>query len=170
MIYVVGCVHDIQSSDPVQGLEGSPEVKQQRDHFCHLLEGIFSEARADLVTEEWGRKSESFAQILKKKLGFRYVPINTTDEDLDGLGIPGDYMVLGRYTEEQRREWLRLRERTMLEKIRSARGAAESVVVICGFDHLQAFAEDLGKGEIVKQVDYKGECWYRHDVFFPPSF
>ena len=170
MIYVVGCHHDIQSSDPVPFLQGSPAVKEQRDHFRQLVERMLIGNEVGLVAEEWGRKSESFAEALSKERVVEYVNIHTNIEDLDALGIPRDYSNPIKYTLEQREGWLQQRERFMLEMIHSARGAAKTLVVICGFYHLGPLAEHLGNGERVIQVDYREEEWYRGEVFFPDSF
>jgi len=167
MIWVVGCVHDIQSNAPVPLLEGSPDVRGQRDHFRELLVRILFDERVELVAEEWGRESESFAQALAKKDMVRYVDINTSFEDLDALQIPRDYLGSPCCTPEQKQLWLRQRETFMVEKIRSTRGTADTVLVICGFDHLETVALQLGNDEPVVRVDYRKEDWYRKDAFFP---
>jgi hypothetical protein len=170
MIYVVGCDHDIQSSDPVACLEGSPALKQQRDHFRQLVERILSDVKVELVAEEWGRESESFAEALAKKHTVRYVNTNTNSEDLDALEIPSDYTNPIKYTAAQIEAWLQQREGFMLGKICCARGTAKTLLVICGFRHLGPLAEQLGNGERVIPVDYRKEKWYRDDLFFPVSF
>jgi hypothetical protein len=133
------------------------------------VERILSDDKVELVAEEWGRPSESFAKALAKKLTVRYVNINTEPEDLDALGIPRDYMESPCYTEEERHGWLQQRERFMLEKTRSTRGTAKIALVICGFHHLKPLTEQLGDGERVIPVDYRKDDWYRDDVFFPQS-
>lgn len=170
MIYVVGCEHPIQSSDPYPLLEGSPAVKEQRDYFRQLVGRILIDGKVELVAEEWGCPSETSAELLAGKHMVRYININTSLEDLDALGIPHDYIDPIKYTAEQRLEWLRRRERFMLERIRDARGPAEVLLIICGFDHLDQLAKQLGDGERVNQVDYRKEKWCRHDVFFSASF
>jgi hypothetical protein len=169
MIYVVGCEHPIQSSDPYPLLEGSPAVKEQRDYFRQLVGRILIDGKVELVAEEWGFPSESFAQGLAKKHMARYVNINTSFEDLAALGIPRDYMESPCYTEEQRQGWLRKREKVMLERIHSATGTAKIVLVVCGFRHLKPLTEQLGDGGCVVPVDYRKDEWYRDDVFFPES-
>lgn len=119
MICVVGCVHDIQSSNPVLLLEGSPAVKEQRDRFQQLLERMLFTKKAELVAEEWGCKSESFAQALATKHGVRYLNVNACSEDLVTLKIPRDYMNTSKYAAEQLRGWLKQRERFMVDTIRS---------------------------------------------------
>ena len=170
MIYVVGCEHPIQSSDPYPLLETSSAVKEQREHFQQLVELVLSEGKVKLVAEEWGLLSESFAQALARAHTVRWVDINPGLDDLDTLGIPRDYIDPIKYTPEQRQGWFQRRESVMLEGIRSARGAAESLLVICGFCHFGPLADRLGNGERVERIDYRNENWYRSDIFFPVSF
>jgi hypothetical protein len=148
----------------------SPAVSRQRDNFRRLLDRMSSDEKVDLVAEEWGCESESFAKALADERLTRYVNINTESGDLDVLQIPRDYMGSLNYTADQKRGWLQKRETFMLEKIHNARGAARTLLVICGFIHLKPLAERLGDGEQVIAVDYRKEAWYRGDVFFPDSF
>jgi hypothetical protein len=158
MIYVVGRDHDAQSGDRIPFLLDSARVIGERDQFLRLVERILIDQKVEFVAEEWGRKSESFAEALTKKLTVRYLNINTTFEDLNALQIPSDYMESPCYTEQERRVWLQRRERFMLEKIHSARGTAKTLLVICGFCHLKPLAEMLGDGERVIPVDYREEA------------
>jgi hypothetical protein len=45
MIYVLGCHHDIQSSDDVPFLQGSPAVRKQRDHFGSCPKSVIEDKR-----------------------------------------------------------------------------------------------------------------------------
>ena len=168
-IYVVGCDHAVQSADPVPFLLDSAAVNVQRDHLCRTVERMLSDKKVELVAEEWGRPSESFAQVLSRKYRIRYVDINTSFEDLDALKIPRDYINPIKYTKEQIEGWLQKRERFMLDKIHKSRETAKMVLVICGLDHLEPLAEQLVDRERVIPVDYRNEDWYRGDVFFPVS-
>jgi hypothetical protein len=169
MIYVLGCDHDIQSSESVLSLAGEQDVKGQRDHFAQLLEQMLSGEKVDLVAEEWRRRSESFAEALARKHTVSYVNINTSFDDLDALQIPRDYTNPINYTADQRQGWLQQRERFMLDRIRTGMGTARSALVICGFYHMEPVAVQLGDDERVMSVDYRKEGWYRADVFFPVS-
>jgi len=172
MIYIVGCIHDIQSDEQVPLLWGSQAVKEQRAYFCQLIEQILSAEGTWFIGEEWGRPHESFAAALAKKRGAPPPQnINTTVADLDRMGIPGDHMdgyFEGRYTSQQIAEWHEKREDFMFSKVKALRGNATSVLVICGFDHLYSLAEIFRRsGEEVTPEDYRTRSWYRKDVFFP---
>src|SRR5579872_2983269 len=119
MLYLVGCDHDIQSSEPIPFLRDNPNVKGQRAHFLRLVDRVLLDEKVELVAEEWGRGSESFAQTLVKKHMVKYLNINTSFADLDAQQIPRDYLASPRYADVQKREWLQKRERFMLERIQS---------------------------------------------------
>jgi hypothetical protein len=160
MIYVAGCHHDIQSRDPVPFFVDSAAVNRQREQFVQLVEWMLTDEKVELMAEEWGRTSESVAQALAKKHMVRYVDINTSFQDLDTLQIPHDYRDLSKCTVDQWQACLRHREMFMLEKIRSPRGTANTVLVICGFDHLEPLAKQLRDDERVIQIEYRNENWY----------
>jgi hypothetical protein len=166
MIYVAGCHHDIQSEDPVPFFYNGAAVSRQREQFVRLMERLLIDKKVELVAEEWGRKSESFGQVLSKKYMVKYADINTSFDDLDALQIPRDYLDSPCYAEGQKREWLQRRETVMLERIRSARGTAKTVLVICGFDHLESLAGQPGDDESVIAVGHRKDGWQRTDT--PP--
>jgi len=72
------------------------------------------------------------------------------------MGIPaGDY-ALEPYTKQQKELWDREREKFMVHQIARNRGAAQNLLVVCGFTHLKWLTDLLGQdGNQVNVVDYR---------------
>ena len=125
------------------------------------------EQEIQIVLEENGGPEETGAKQIVDRRGIPWHDVNTTNEDKDRLGIPRDY-VNGSYSDEQKNEWHRQREQVMLEKIKQQlqECECESVLIVCGFDHMSHIAELLEQdGATVQQIDYRKSSWYRAGIF-----
>jgi hypothetical protein len=162
---IVGCNHGIQvGRGGFTGLD-RPDQNEQRKHFRAMLEEICAENRIQIVLEEDGDVEETTGKQLADQNRIPWRDINTSHEDKDRLGIPRDYAI-GPYTLEQKGDWNRQRERFMVEKINEYRGGAQSLLVICGFAHLQPLVEILGRDRTpIRMWDYRRLPWYREGVF-----
>lgn len=168
MIYVVGCNHGIQPrrEDWLGG--DTAQAREQKLHFAGLIEEIIRDCGIQSVGEEWGREEITTAHALADNYGLRWANINTSPEDLDRLGIPRDY-VEGIYPNEQEEQWHRQREQFMHQKIREHQGAAENLLIVCGFEHLRPLCDLLGQnGAAVEPIDYRERAWYQDGVFSDP--
>ena len=159
MVYVVGCNHGIQpvAPDPFD----NDQAKQQRAHFRELLSNLTSKDDIQFVGEEWGCPKKTIAHAIADEKGdIVWENINTSDEELDALGIPRDYANAG-HCAEQVAKWHRKREGVMIKKIMEKKGDAGSFIVICGFDHLKPLTELLSEAcGGVESVDYRQHVWY----------
>lgn len=162
--YIVGCNHGIQPNGPLAKLDGA-DAQKQRAHFAALLESILKQAKIQLVGEEWGGGEPTIAENLARNYDVPYRDINTSRTDLEQMEIPCDY-VKGPYTNQRKEQWHRHREQFMLEKIREFRGAAQNVLIVCGFTHLEQLSGLLQQEDAtVEVVDYRKLAWYRPGVF-----
>lgn len=86
------------------------------------------------------------------------------------MRIPRDYLsrVNGqhKYGEVQTKIWLKQREEFMVSRTKEEHGESQSVLVICGFEHLYPISDLLRRDRTaVFPVDYRQAVWYRPDVF-----
>jgi hypothetical protein len=92
--------------------------------------------------------------------------INTSFEDLDRMGIPRDY-VHGEYGQDAKDRWNRQREEFMFARIAANRGAAENLLIVCGFRHIGPLHALLSHtNDEVEIVDYRELAWFRAGVFY----
>lgn len=168
VIFVIGCNHGIQKAneDDLLPIDNVAEIRTQRLSFSRLLEAIVTKNEIQFVGEEWGLAESSLAQNLaKEKRRIAWANINTSFEDLDGMGIPRDY-VHGPYGQAEKDRWNRQREGFMFGRIQENRGCAQNLLIVCGFCHLGPLKELLSQNkDEVQSVDYRGMEWYRPGVF-----
>lgn len=161
MIYVVGCNHGIQPRDPDWLAGDAEQAATQKARFGELIDTTVKENEGKFVAEEWGLRDVSRGQFVANKYGIPWSDINTCFHDLDGLGIPRDY-VNENHSEEQKQKWNRDREKVMLERIKAARKDLPNGLVICGFEHMDPLVKSLRAEEIEAQpVDYRNRDWYQ---------
>jgi hypothetical protein len=163
LIYVVGCNHGIQPID--RDVWDTPKTLEQRAHFRKLITQIIKE-NDQFVGEEWGLPTMTIAHAAAAENGkILWANINTSDEELDSMKIPRDY-VNGRYPAEQKERWHRQREQVIMKKITEQKGNAKQFVIICGFEHMQPLRDSLRKiYESVESVDYRTMNWYDKHAF-----
>ena len=165
MIHIVGCNHGIQVG--IGGFTGLDPADQneQRAHFRVLLENICEEQAIQIVLEEDGAPEETAGEQIAAQRNIPWTDINTSNNDKTQMGIPIDY-VTGPYTEDQKSNWNHQRELFMVGKINEHRSEGESLLIICGFVHVQPLGEILGQdGTSVQQWDYRNLDWYLPGVF-----
>ena len=166
MIYLVGCNHGIQPHDEDALFGDSEEVKGQKAHFVRLVQRIVQERRVHFIGEEWGLPESSIAQRVADEVRIAWTNINTSLEDLDRMGIPRDY-VHGEYGQDAKDRWNRQREEFMYARIAANRGAAENLLIVCGFRHIGPLHALLGHiNDEIEMVDYRELGWYRAGVFY----
>jgi hypothetical protein len=165
LIHVVGCNHGIQVGiDGFAGLDPA-EQNEQRAHFRALLESICEEQAIQIVLEEDGAPEETAGEQLATQRDIPWIDINTSDDDKHQMGIPIDY-VTGPYAEDQKNNWNHQRELFMVGKINEHRSEGESLLIICGFAHMQPLADILGQdGTLIQIWDYRNLDWYLLGVF-----
>lgn len=162
---VVGCNHGIQRREPISCFDDTTVVRQQRSCFKDFLAGVIEQQGIEFIGEEWGCPQATFAHALAAEHEIHYSNISTTCEDLKGPGIPADYLS-GNYADSQKKAWLRWREGFMFGKIKKGQGDAQSVLVICGFAHMNPIADLLRRDcADVVIVDYRKTDWYQTGVF-----
>ena len=163
LIYVVGCNHGIQPID--LDVCDTPQTLEQRVHFRELVTQIIKENN-QFVGEEWGYPTMTVAHAATDENGkIPWANINTSNEELDSMKIPGDY-VNGGYPAEHTERWHRQREQVMMKKITEQKGNAEQFVIICGFEHMQPLRDSLRKiCKSVESVDYRTMNWYDKNAF-----
>lgn len=164
MIYIVGCNHGIQRVNP-RPLDASIAL-EQRGHFKNLIEGIIEGNKVQCIAEEWGLCEMTIAHTLAHARQIPWCNINTSPESLRELRIPIDYPNKEKYGTVQVRAWHALREQFMVQELGRERGAAQNVLVICGFEHMEPIFDSLSNVEPpIEKVDYRNSVWYRSDVF-----
>jgi hypothetical protein len=165
MIYVVGCNHGIQPRDEDWLRGDTPEARDQKSRFTKVIAETIKEGEIQFVGEEWGRVETTIAHELAENCGIPWANINTSTADLKRMGIPCDY-VKGPFTPEQKERWHRQREQFMLRRIQENRGAAQNLLIVCGFEHLQPLSDLLRRGgTTVAPVDYRELDWYQPGIF-----
>jgi hypothetical protein len=165
LIHIVGCNHGIQVG--IGGFTGldPDDQNEQRAHFRVLLENICEEQAIQIVLEEDGAPEETAGEQIATQRNIPWTDINTSNDDKNQMGIPIDY-VNGAYTEDQKSNWNHQRELFMVGKINEHRSEGESLLIICGFVHMQPLAEILGQdGTSVQQWDYRNLDWHLPGVF-----
>jgi hypothetical protein len=165
LIHIVGCNHGIQvGMDGFAALD-SAEENEQRAHFRALLETICEEQAIQIVLEEDGGLEETASEQIAAHRNIPWTDINTSNEDKTQMDIPIDY-VTGPYSEQQKINWHHQRELFMVGKINEHRSGGESLLIICGFVHMQPLTDILGQdGTSVQQWDYRNIGWYVPGVF-----
>lgn len=151
-----------------QGTSTCEHIQRQRSHFRDLIAEIIKERKIRFVGEEWGLPHKTIACELIGSDKWRN--INTTPSDLKRMGIPSDYLDKEngkyKYSDAQRAAWHKQREEHMLRRIIQEQGNAKSVLVICGFAHMNPLARLLQQDSpSVCTRDYRNEGWYRPDIF-----
>jgi hypothetical protein len=165
LIHVVGSNHGIQVG--IGGFAGldTAEQNEQRAHFRALLESICEGQAIQIVLEEDGAPEETAGEQIATQRDIPWIDINTSNDDKNQMGIPIDY-VAGPYTEEQKNYWNHERDLFMVGKINEHRSEGESLLVVCGFAHMQPLADILGQdGTPVQIWDYRNLDWYLPAVF-----
>jgi hypothetical protein len=163
VVYVIGANHGIQRQEP--DVWDTPQSRGQSNHFGELVTEIVRKNKVQFIGEEWGLPSLTVAHALADDGNLPWVDINTTAEELETMNIPRDY-VNGNYTNEQRERWHRLREEAFIQKLLEQKGDAQSLIVVCGFVHLQPLTQSLQKiCKTVEPVDYRTMSWYDKNAF-----
>jgi len=164
-IVIVGCNHGIQTEDADVVLGDSEQVTEQKKHFANLIESLIKDNQIEFVAEEWGLANSSSAHKSADANTKSCANINTTPEELDAMKIPRDY-IHGAYSPEQKQQWTRQREATMLKKLSERKGTATRYLVVCGFEHMEPLAEGLKKDcNTIEIIDYRQRGWYQAGVF-----
>jgi hypothetical protein len=164
LIHVLGCNHGIQV-----GIGGFVDLdpagqNEQRAHFRALLESICEGQAIQIVLEEDGAPEETAGEQIATQRDIPWIDINTSNEDKNQMGIPIDY-VTGPYAEDQKNNWNHQRELFMVDKINEHQNEGESLLIICGFAHMQQLADVLRQDDTVQQWDYRNLDWYHAGVF-----
>lgn len=139
------------------------DQNEQRAHFRVLLESICEDQAIRIVLEEDGAPEETAGEQIAAQRNIPWADINTSNDDKVQMRIPIDY-VSGPYTEDQKSNWNHQRELFMVGKINEHRSEGESLLIICGFVHMQPLADLLGQDD-AQQWDYRSLDWYRTGVF-----
>jgi hypothetical protein len=165
LFHIVGCNHGIQiGTGGFTGLD-TVEQNEQRAHFREFLEQICGGNGIREVFEENGSLEKTAGAQLADGRGITWTDMNTTNEDKDRMGIPRDY-ILEDHTEEQKAIWNYQREQFMVAKIHNHLGDSDSVLIICGFEHMQPIAALLGTNDPqIHTWDYRTRNWYRPGIF-----
>ena len=141
------------------------EQNEQRTHFRALLEGICEGQAIQIVLEEDGSAEETAGEQIAAQRNIPWIYINTSNDDKTQMGIPINY-ITGPYTEVQKNNWNHQRELFMVGKINEHRSEGESLLIVCGFAHMQPLTDMLGQdGVLVQQWDYRNFDWYLPGVF-----
>jgi hypothetical protein len=165
LIHIVGCNHGIQVGVGGFADYDPAEQNEQRAHFRALLEDICEERAIQIVLEENGAPEETAGEQIAAQLNIPWADFNTPNDDKIQMGIPIDYLT-GPYTEEQKNNWNHQRELFMMRKINERRGQNESLLIICGFAHMQPLADILGQdGTAIQTWDYRNLDWFLPGVF-----
>jgi hypothetical protein len=163
LIHIVGCNHGIQVGIGGFTALDPADQNEQRAHFRALLESICKKQAIKIVLEEDGAPEETAGQQIAAQRNIPWADINTSNDDKVQMGIAIDY-VSGPYTEDQKSNWNRQRELFMVGKIDEHRSEGKSLLIICGFVHMQPLADLLGQDDAL-QWDYRSLDWYLPRVF-----
>jgi hypothetical protein len=164
VFHIVGCNHGIQTGIGGFADFDGTDQNEQRGHFSTMVENICVNHATQIVLEEDGDPEETAAKQIADQRKIPWRDINTSNNDKDRMGIPRDY-VSGAYGAEEKREWHRQREQFMLERINEYGKGAQTLLVICGFVHVQPLAALLAHCGTVRQTDYRTLGSYRRDIF-----
>jgi hypothetical protein len=162
-IIVVGCNHGVQPRDR-DWMGDSDQVKEHKAQFQKLIDTLIKENKIQFIGEEWGPSSVTNAYAAADDNKIPWANINTTNEELDALKIPRDYVNNAAYSADQKEQWTRQRDPVMLAKILEHK--AERFLVVCGFGHFSQLSEMLDKTcKHPEKVDCRTLDWYDDKLF-----
>ena len=171
MVYILGCNHGIQQ-ETVGDNEDTAQVRaEQRTYYKQLIDEIVREGDIRLICEEWPHEGgRTVAHRIADRCGLQWISIDTTPEQLRGMGIATPLYIRLPIPREKKAMWHSMREEVMVCKIKKKRVDAQNLLVVCGFDHMLPLSDRLREGiGGVKIVDYRKMGWYRPGVFLGDS-
>ena len=143
-IYILGCHHALQSVEicwrwtwarelsEAIGKNVDELARQQKGHFAARVCEIAQGHAIDFIGEEFDEGVPTTASLAIPN----WHMIDMPRAERHRRQIPDDYTDCERYTDEQRTGWNCERERYMFEDVGRHLGRAESVLVICGSEHI----------------------------------
>ena len=106
------------------------------------------------MLEEDGAPEETAGEQIATQHDIPWIDINTSND------------VTGPYTEDQKNNWNQQRELFMVRKINEHRSEGESLLIICGFAHIQPLTDILEQdGTPIQLWNYRNLDWYLPGVF-----
>lgn len=166
-ISIVGVRHQIQpaqinawsSSGRLQAFE-----REQKERFAELVQEGIAKKSVQFVAEETRHGEDTVTKRVCDSVNCRYANIEMPPEEREARGIPAGYNENPDISSSDREQWNREREEYMADKTISEAGEAESVMVVCGWSHMQEFAERFqNAGHTVEMTDLRNQPWYIDD-------
>jgi hypothetical protein len=168
-VYIVGCHHALQSvevcwrwllwEDQLKGIgrDVREMAREQKRKFDERLRELKESYAITFIGEE----AESNAITWASRLGVRWENIDMPSAERDARGIVQDYAGNPDYSACQRARWNAQREEYMFHQVERLRGTAQSLMVVCGSEHLTPLAELLsGAGYSVSTEDVTKSNWF----------
>jgi hypothetical protein len=166
-ILILGINHQIQWvriwSGNTTGALGRFE-RSQKDQFRGMLRKRIAERQAQFVCEETKHGEPSIAEEVCASEGCRYVNIEMHPDERRERKITGNYENDPDLGEKEWAYFNEQRENHMFREILARAGDAESIIVICGRNHVSALATRFREcGHEIEEGDIQGESWYIED-------
>ena len=164
-VLMVGLNHQIQRSEILSGGDEIVRLERaQKEHFGKSLARFIQNGNVKFVGEEGQHGVELIAEKVARQLECGHVNIEMPPDERKTRGIPTDYIREDRdYSREQRAAWHKERERYMFDQV-IKRAACDSVVVLCGREHLEGLSILFKEaGHEVQTYDLNREPWYIED-------
>lgn len=165
-IFIIGVRHQIQPDEiRVWSSSGKLEAfqRQQKENFASLLRASIAENCIQVVAEETVHGEDTVTKRVCD-VNCRYVNIEMPPDLRTARGIPAGYNESPDIPSSARERWNREREEYMGEKTIAEAGEAESVMLVCGWGHMQAFADRFENvGHTVEMTDLRNQPWYIDD-------
>jgi hypothetical protein len=163
-IFIVGVRHQIQpaeikvwsSSGRLQAFE-----REQKQHFASLLQDSIAANGVQIVAEETVHGEDTVTTRVCASANCRYANIEMPPDERNARGIPAGYNENPDIPSSDREQWNREGEEYMAEKTIAEAAEAESVMVVCGWSHMEALVERFENGgHTVEMTDLQNQPWY----------
>ena len=190
-VLILGYNHQIALSAPVDNLVNANFQKEQKEQFKQLLLELVKQHGIQFIGEEmdadwWIPNSrermqrenksqqgkaldpstpiEVIGHQVAKMCRIIYAEVDIPVAERAQRGIPEDYEDDQKHSPEEIAGWYRVREESMFQQTMANAGEAQSVLVICGRQHLEGLAKLFRNSSCTVEVlDLKNEPWYIED-------
>jgi superfamily II DNA or RNA helicase len=166
-ILILGINHQIQwvriwSSSTTGELERFE--RGQKDQYRELLRKRIAERQAQFIGEETKHGEPSIAEEVCASEGCRYFNIEMHPDERREQKVSDNYENDPSLSAEERTRFNKQREDYMFRDILAKSNNAESIIAICGRNHVSALAARLrGSSHQVEEEDIQSESWYVED-------
>ncbi len=165
-VYILGIDHEIQTFD-------GKRTAEEKAEFEKLLRALVSQHHIEFIGDETYREKNAIAKSVASSLGIRWEPIEMSQKAREELGIAEEQAT-------QRHEEIfadnlvvdskpvrvlsdGIREEYMVWRTLTKAAEAQSILVLCGFSHIDELRQKFEKAG--HQVTIDSLCkldWYKH--------